>query len=345
MIKNPKVKKMMVCFVLGGFLSSIGMQTALAANTMSSVDQIVNQARQIAGYEKLKEVRNGNSRWKDKELRFTVHPKTNTFKLNNTKVTLVGTPQIDYDGGETVYIGRSILTNSSSQEQTLTTQSFSESVQDVVTTTTTHAVGTSVNASANFQVPFVGKTGLSLTSSYNFSRATTNTNARTVTHTVEAQKIAVPANTTVEVSVVLKKAKITGNVALKGQLVGSESGSVEFQARNNYYGWMFAFYNGYTYNLADLANKYGGNKGSMEQGTYFLGIVPNSDGSINIEGKGTYTASVGAELYVTVKDVKTGRSMSTEMEGIATRSRNNSNASDVKYPTQHVYGFPKYWYR
>ena len=183
MMKNLKVKKVMVCFVLGGFLSSMGMQTASAATTMSNVDQIVNQAREIKKYEVINEVRSGNSQWADKVLRGFVYPQNSNFQLRNTKVTTVGDTQIDYEG-DVVYIGRAVLTNNSSTEQTLTTQSFSETVEDTVSTTTTHAVGTSVSASGNFQVPFVGSTGIALSSKYDFSKANTNTNTRSVTHTV-----------------------------------------------------------------------------------------------------------------------------------------------------------------
>lgn len=326
MVKNSKVKKGIACFVLGGFLLSMDMQTALAATTMTNVDQIVTQARDIKKYEVINEVRNGNSQWADKELKGYVFPKSSNFQLKNTRVTTIGDARVDYQG-DTVYIGHAVLTNNSSTEQTLVTQSFSETVQDTVTTITTHAVGTSINASANFQVPFVGSTGVALTSTYNFSVASNNSNSRSVTHTVQPQKVVVPANSSVEVIVMLNKAKITGNVALQGELIGSESGSMTFQGYNLYLGWMDAFYRDYSFTLADMANKYGGNKGSMENGTYFLGIVPNADGSINIEGKGSYEASIGSELTVTVRDLTTGKSVSTELEGQASTDRNTDNAA------------------
>lgn len=331
MVKNSKVKKGIACFVLGGFLLSMDMQTALAATTMSNVDQIVEQAREVKKYEIIAEVRKGNSEWANRLLRGTAYPKSSDFQLQNTRVTKIGDTQVDYQG-DTVYIGRAVLTNNSSTEQKLVTQSFSETVLDSVTTITTQAVGTSVNASCDFQVPFLGSTGIALTSTYNFSVASNKTNTRSVTHTVQPQSVVVPPNSSVEVVVTLNKAKVTGNVALQGELVGSESGTMSFQGYNNYFGWILAFYEDYSFTLADIANKYGGDKGNMEQGTYFFGIVPNADGSINIAGKGTYEASVGTELIVTVRDLTTGKSVSVELEGEASTDRNTANgASNVIY--------------
>ncbi len=150
--------------------------------------------------------------------RITITPKGNDFYINNPKVELDGEPSLNYL--EDVYVGKALLTNDTPQEQKLKSQSFTCKNTDTVTATTTHTVGTSIQATAKFTVPF-NETGVSLTTSYSFSNTNTNTNSKEFTHSVPSQDIVVPANTTVEVLAYLKKVNVKGNVKLVGQVSGS----------------------------------------------------------------------------------------------------------------------------
>ena len=336
MKKKFNLKKSIVGFTLAGALFSLGIQPAFAETPTihNNVDQIVSQARAIQSFISESEFRNSGSTHGATVAETTLSPTGNTFSLKNTYVEPDGSPSITYD--EAVYIGHSILHNTTNVDQTLTTQSFSETITETVSTTTTHTVGTSVSASSKFQIPFVGETGASFTASYNFSQNKTNTNSKAVTITVQPQRILVPANSSVEVNVYLNKAKIKGDVKLKGELVGSESGKATVKGYNYYpNGWITLGTIGYTFDLTEFAKKYGGNKGSMQNGTYFLGIVPNADGRINIAGKGTYEASIGSELVVETKNLSTQETLQTPLEGISINDKSNPNAypTEVEYPS------------
>ena len=330
------MKKSIVGFTLAGALFSLGIQPAFAETPTihNNVDQIIKQARDIQRFISDRAFRTSGSTYGATVTETTLSPTGNTFSLKNTYVEPDGSPTITY--GETVYIGHSILHNNTNVDQTLTTQSFSETITETVSTTTTHTVGTSVSASSKFQIPFVGETGASFTASYNFSQNKTNTDSKAVTITVQPQSVLVPANSSVEVNVYLNKAKIKGNVKLRGELVDSESGKATVKGYNYYpNGWITLGTIGYTFNLTEFAKKYGGNKGSMQNGTYFLGIVPNADGSINIAGRGTYEASIGSELVVETKNLSTQETLQTPLEGISINDKSNPNAypTEVEYPS------------
>ena len=338
MKKKFNLKKRITCLALSGVLATMSTQIALAATptTVNNVDQVINQARDISKNQTINQFRKDVPKYVNVALQAFPNAESNTFTLKNPTVEQAGKPTIDYQ--ETVYIGHSTLHNYSNTEQTLTTQSFSETVTDTVSTSTTHAVGTSVTASSNFQIPFVGETGIAITASYDFSQNKTNTNSKAVTTTGEPQRVIVPANGTVEVDVYLRKASVKGDVNLKGQLVGSESGVTVIQALNTFFGWIFAGQENYSFDLQDYALKYGGDKGNMQDGTYFLGIVPNADGSINVAGKGTYEANVGADLVVITRDVTTGAENTFTLEGspIMDKGQAGEYPSEVEYTSRDV---------
>ncbi|WP_055068945.1 ETX/MTX2 family pore-forming toxin [Clostridium massiliamazoniense] len=232
----------------------------------------------------------------------TVNPQGNDFYISNPKAELDGNPSMNYL--EDVYVGKSLLTNNTSQEQKLKSQSFTCKSIDTVTATTTHTVGTAIQATAKFTVPF-NETGVSLTTSYSFANTNTNTNSKEFTHTIPSQDILVPANTTVEIIAYLKKVNVKGNVKLVGQAAGSEWGEIP--------SYLMFPRDGYKFSLADTVNK----------------SDLNEDGTININGKGNYSAVIGDELIVKVRNLNTN---SVQEYVIPADKREKSNDSNiVKY--------------
>jgi|GEM_PF-3888864 len=108
------------------------------------------------------------------------------------------------------------LENKTDTEQTLTSSAFSQSVTNGVDTATTHGwkVGGSVETSAAFEIPFVGKTGVKLTVSGEYNGSTSETQHRSTTeaYTAPAQNIKVPPHATARVSALISRAQVTGTV-------------------------------------------------------------------------------------------------------------------------------------
>ncbi|MGU8578048.1 epsilon toxin type B [Clostridium perfringens] len=232
----------------------------------------------------------------------TINPQGNDFYINNPKVELDGEPSMNYL--EDVYVGKALLTNNTQQEQKLKSQSFTCKNTDTVTATTTHTVGTSIQATAKFTVPF-NETGVSLTTSYSFANTNTNTNSKEITHNVPSQDILVPANTTVEVIAYLKKVNVKGNVKLVGQVSGSEWGEIP--------SYLAFPRDGYKFSLSDTVNK----------------SDLNEDGTININGKGNYSAVMGDELIVKVRNLNTNNVQEYVIPVDKKEKSNDSNI--VKY--------------
>ena len=225
-------------------------------------------------------------------------PWKDTFRLTNPTVEAAGTPTVTQV--EPVYIGRTVFTNNSTTGQTtLATQAYEQMVTNEVSATTTHSVGVSVTASGGFQVPVVGQLGVSLTASYDFSQSNTNTDSKTIVVRIEPQRVVVPANSTIEVKVYLQMLKVTGDVILKGNLSGEESGDAWWQGYNRFggYWWKGLSRIPYTFNLSDYADR--------------LNCKKNADGSVQVGGYGTYEATVGSQLIVEINDLESGESWET----------------------------------
>lgn len=199
-----------------------------------------------------------------------------------------GSPTVSDSGS--LFVGKNTLTNTSNQEQTLSTSTFSHSITNTVASATTHGFKLGYKASAKFKVPFVGETGMELNAEYNFSSTNTETNSTNYTYTAPAQNIKVPAHSSVEVVVKLDKAKQKGNVQLLTKMSGigyyrhSSIGTPGGGA-----GTADSFYN-----IVSRASK-------IEKQE---DVSANPDGkTINIIGFGNYEAEYGTEFSVTVTPV------------------------------------------
>lgn len=213
-----------------------------------------------------------------------------TFKPGKTdlvyedfQATPIGEQEISEE--KMLYVGSSMLNNNSNEPATLTSQSFTYSTTNQITTTTNHTIGASITATSNFTVPFLGESGLSLSASYSYSDSQAKLNSTQTTYVVPSQNITVPAKSSVKVTAYLKKTKIKGDVLLKGKVKGDVSG--------------VAIINGWNPN----PNLYREKTFSISDAAHEMGYRVNDDNSINIEGTGSYEAIVGSDMIIIVENL------------------------------------------
>ncbi|MFC9542889.1 ETX/MTX2 family pore-forming toxin [Lysinibacillus sp. NPDC056959] len=218
----------------------------------------------------------------------------NNFKFNQFSVQGDGSPVIT--SSENVYVGRETLTNNTDMEQTLTTQSFTKSLSTTVTSSTTHGFLFGVKATAKFNIPFVGETGIEMSTEYNFSDTSSYEDSESYTYIVSPQNIRVPAHSSVEVIVILNTAKMNGDV----KLLANASGTVTAKP---YY--TFPQYPNIDL-WAHIDNMKLNEIAGMVSQENLKNISPNSDGeTINLIGSGKYEAKYGTTSSVTVNPVNT----------------------------------------
>ncbi|MEK7019767.1 ETX/MTX2 family pore-forming toxin [Bacillus sp. FSL R9-9410] len=235
-------------------------------------------------------------------------------KVHQNSVELDGAPIVTNSQG--LFVGTSILTNNSDSEQELSTNEFTKSITNSVTTSTTHGFNLGVTASATFGIPLIGETSVEVSTSYDFSNTNEQTKSETLAYTATSQKIKVPANSSVEVVVYLNTAKIRGNVNLLSKVSGhvnfgihdsnkSGNGSIGFDrlvaAASNYD------------NLSDMkvANPYS-----------------SADDAIYLIGKGTFAAEHGTEFSVTVRPVDKPKTFAAKSRSMVAE---NSKATNEAY--------------
>ena len=154
-------------------------------------------------------------------------------------VEAVGSPIIS--NSTNIFVGKTTLTNDSPQEQTLSTNSFSKMISNSITNSTTHGFKFGTKASAKFQIPFVGETGIELSTEYNFSDTSSKTNTESYTYTATPQNIKVPAHTSYEVIVSLDTVKAKGNVKLLSKMSGRDRGNIVYSNPNVAYWYDLTF--------------------------------------------------------------------------------------------------------
>lgn len=205
---------------------------------------------------------------------------------------------------ELLFSGNSRLTNTTNQKQTLTSQAFDFSESNTVSATTTNSIGTSMSASATFNIPIIGSLNTTISTQYNFSKADTNSQSKTVTYKIPSQSITLEPGQTVEVRARLEKVKTAGNVRLIGDLTGTETGSVTMQKVVGYrgrpgYGWK-------TYGKVPYEISFAGQ---------------------HVEGEGTYQAEYGSNLYIDVVDVSTNKVQTIQATATETQADRSANGS------------------
>lgn len=301
---RKKLGKKMIAF---GAIVSFGASFALASPNGASAEQIYVSEN---NYQKELKTDTAILDWRD--------PLNNAVDIIGKNLGVAGSyqgvflpmyPEINYehfsveaDGSPTItnstniFVGKTTLTNNSDQEQTLSTNSFSKMISNSVSHSTTHGFKFGTKASAKFNIPFVGETGIELSAEYNFSDTSSQTNTESFTYTASPQNIKVPAHSSVEVLVNLNTVKANGNVKLLAKMSGTGMGQIVYFDPDVSYS--------YNMSLNEIAKR-----ASIYEN--LQNLTANPDGkTINLLGDGKYEAEYGTEFSVTVKPIdKNGKSI------------------------------------
>ncbi|WP_305927799.1 ETX/MTX2 family pore-forming toxin [Bacillus mycoides] len=207
----------------------------------------------------------------------------NLSKVYQSSVEADGSPTIT--SSNSLFAGRTILNNTTDQDQTLTTNEFSKTFENSVTSSTTNGFNLGVSASSTFKIPLIGETSVEISTEYNFSNTSEKTKTESYTYTASSQNIVVPANSSVEVIVNLNTAKLSGNV----KLLSHVDGKISYNSHN----WNQTASTSFRGMLTTLARPYeiaNNVKVHPSNGAYLI-------------GKGKYSAEYGTEFVVTVRPV------------------------------------------
>lgn len=201
-----------------------------------------------------------------------------------------------------IFVGKTTLTNNTDQEQTLSTNSFSKMISNSIAHSTTHGFKFGTKASAKFNIPLVGETGIELSAEYNFSDTSSQTNTESYTYTASPQNIKVPAHSSVEVI-----------VTSTDEWAGKDAENFIYADEpNGKYGTSY-WYDKPFYEIVKYASYF----------EKLQNIAPNSDGqTINLIGSGKYEAEYGTEFTVDVNPV--------DKDNVAKRSSNEGYTYKVK---------------
>ena len=216
---------------------------------------------------------------------------------------------------ELIFTGNTRLTNTTDQKQTLTSQAFDFAESNTISATTTNSIGTSVSASATFNIPIVGSLNTTISTQYNFSKADTKSESKTVTYKIPSQSITLEPGQTVEVRARLEKVKTAGKVRLIGDVNGTESGYVNLQKLVGDIGLVPTPDHKLTTGLVYKWKNF-------EQKPYEL-----SFSNQHVEGEGTYQAECGSNLYIDVVDVSTNKVQTVQANATETQGDRSANGS------------------
>ncbi|QFQ28985.1 sulfurtransferase (plasmid) [Bacillus thuringiensis] len=192
-----------------------------------------------------------------------------------------------------VFVGHATLNNDLDEKIDLKTDSFSRTLTDSVTTSTTHGFKIGEKTSGKISFP-IGEMSQELSLEYNFSTTDSQTNTDSRTYTIPSQTIPVKPHSSVEVIVMLKRSKATGNVNLLTKMSGRvvSWNHCYYPLPGEKYGPAYV----HSGSLASMV-KYAKNFEKISN------LSVNLDDTINLIGKGTYEAEFGTEYSVTVRPI------------------------------------------
>lgn len=233
-------------------------------------------------------------------------------KIYNSYVEADGSPTIT--DSKSLFVGRSILTNDSNQDQPLTTSQFSKTFESSVTNSTTHGFNFGVSTSASFGIPLIGETTAQISTEYNFSNTAEKRLAESYTYTASPQTIVVPANSSVEVLVNLSTSKISGNVNLLTHVDGN------------------IYYNDNPKNPSSMRvmnlKTFVSNAGPYK--VLDKNIKPHPQNGAYVIGKGKYSAEYGSDFSVTVRPINKPNVASTKLSESANEGYTYTVKPEVK---------------
>jgi hypothetical protein len=141
---------------------------------------------------------------------------SSAVSMVDKQVTKIG-DDVVVDNDKAIYIGTSTLVNNDDIAQDLATQSFSETVSDELSTTTTKSIN--VDISAKFEIGGIETT-------ITAEKSQTHTTTKTDTITSPSQLIKVPPHSTRKVATYLDQATIQSKVSLSAKFTGTISGAL-----------------------------------------------------------------------------------------------------------------------
>ncbi|PGZ08485.1 hypothetical protein COE30_12485 [Bacillus cereus] len=233
------------------------------------------------------------------------------YNVYQSTVEADGSPIIT--NSNSLFAGKTTLTNNTDRDQVLTTNEFSKAFENSVSSSVTNGLNLGVTASSTFKIPFIGETSVELSTEYNFSKTDTNTKTETYTYTASPQNITVPAHSAVEVIVNLNTAKINGNVKLLSLVDG------EYNYKSN-----DGSSQG-TGSLADMAARALEYDKNLNVSVNGLGPYENK---AYLVGRGNYSAEYGTEFSVTVRPVAKPASSTSNFRSVVAE---NSKATNEGY--------------
>ncbi|WP_179955874.1 ETX/MTX2 family pore-forming toxin [Bacillus sp. JAS24-2] len=222
------------------------------------------------------------------------------FKFDKYFVEPVGAPNISKLNPE--FVGTTTLVNDSDFEQTLSTQSFSKTITNSVTTTTTHGGKFGIKYKGEFR--FIVDAGVEVNAEYDFSRSEAQTHAESRTYTAPAQAIKVPAHSTVKVTVMLNTNKSTGRVKMIAQGSGVDHMKI-FDLKGEQ---IASDYSSFASMLREAL------KHKEFKALYGDKLSVGPEETVNFNSLGTYEAQYGTDMSVKVEPVNSNTQYSTNGE-------------------------------
>jgi len=116
------------------------------------------------------------------------------------------------ESGTPLYVGQTTLTNDTGTQQTFSTQAYSKTITNSVTTTTTNTVGGSLSAEwgTGGAVDLIFANKLTITANYSHAWQHATTTSQSNTYTAPPQAVFIPAYSQASVTVVLNSVQFSG---------------------------------------------------------------------------------------------------------------------------------------
>lgn len=223
-----------------------------------------------------------------KEKKTTMSLDLNASDINN----------VTYNDLQPEYIGENEFKNTTDQDQTFTTASYSHSVTNTVSSTVTNGFKIGGSGDTIFKIPILLKDGIKLSAEFNSATSTTNTTTDTKTLTASPQNIKVPAGKTYKVVVNLYKKSFTGDIDFTGKATNVNS---KLRVNASYVGPGFPRLDkeySFTYATADMLKDL-----TNDQRNQITGISFDNKKNLTLNGKAKIEGIFGSKLQVSVYDV------------------------------------------
>ncbi|GEK36672.1 ETX/MTX2 family pore-forming toxin [Enterococcus thailandicus] len=195
-------------------------------------------------------------------------------------------------------VNSSTFNNSTTENQTFYTPSYTESYTDSVTATTTHAAKFGTKATAKIGLPMVGETSMEVSAEYTFTNSNSSTKTNTKSWTVPGQPIKVKPGHKIVANWVFYTGKATGTVKLQEKITATipykknSSGTRTGKGLGDVVGNKDIFYNSY-WNKYLTENRFNWERASQSVANHKI-------------GEGNYKVSYGSGFFLEAHDLTDG---------------------------------------